>query len=70
MAAEFTARYESDCQAGDDIEKGDAVRYDEDDNLWHSDCLRREKSLPPRRDAEVCPKCFLVRPCEHDDGLR
>jgi hypothetical protein len=24
---------------------------------------------PTPKPPEVCPKCFLVRPCEHDDGL-
>lgn len=69
MSAEFTARFPADCPAGDEIEPGEPVRYDEADDLWHTACLRQEASKPPAKEPEVCDRCWLFKPCEHDDGL-
>lgn len=68
MAASFDARYESTCPAGDEIETGETVVYDEDDHLWHTSCLREHEATQTRLDqvlADPCPECWLVGPCEH-----
>lgn len=68
--ASFEARYEQTCPAGDDIDPGDTVRYDSDDMLWHTACLTSEAEAEKKRaevPADICPICFLVKPCEHSE---
>ena len=58
----FEARYHSTCAACEEhIRPGEDVRY-EDDQLVHDACTEK----PEPRTRPVCPKCWLVTPCECD----
>ena len=70
MAVTFEARYEGTCPAGDDIEVGESVKYDDDDHLWHVGCLAIDQDTRRRHEAmvaDVCTECWLVKPCEHSE---
>jgi hypothetical protein len=59
----FQARYVGHCAAecGNPIVPGDMVRYD-DDQIVHDSCVPRVE-----RPKEICPKCWMERPCVHDE---
>lgn len=70
MVARWSGRCAADC--GESIAAGDRVVY-VDDELVHEECeveglVAAERRHGPRRVAEVCTVCFLVRPCPCDDG--
>lgn len=54
----FEARYEGDCTWGDRIEPGDAVEYDEDGQLQHTECAAKDATDAPDW-GSVCRSCFL-----------
>lgn len=58
MSAAFTAAYESGTCVGCDepIRKGQEIRYDEDGDLEHEDCV----SVRQRPEPEVCTTCWLI----------
>ncbi len=63
--AGFEAKYRGKCGACEErIEVGDLVVF-VDDVLVHEDC--EGAALVDAKNLDVCPRCFLVRPCEHDD---
>lgn len=58
----FEAKYHGRCSdCGERIEPGERVRY-EDDELVHDEC-DGDLSVEDRP-LDVCPTCWLVRPCE------
>jgi hypothetical protein len=59
------AEHRSVCrECGGAIEPGETIRRDEYGFGWeHVDCEIPERTRP----AQVCPTCFLVRPCPCDD---
>lgn len=62
MSRPFQARFYGSCPVcGDDIDPGQLVRYEEDDQLVHAepaDC-NADESTPPREQAP-CPSCWTV----------
>lgn len=61
----FRARWDSRCgSCHEHIRVDDFVRY-ENHVLVHDDC--GDVYVAPERPVTVCPRCFLTRPCEHDD---
>ncbi len=61
----FPARYDGTCAAecGNRIHPGDAVRYDDDDQLRHDACTPKPSKFDMRLTDVVCPDCFCIRPC-------
>lgn len=67
----FEARYNGSCEAcGERIRVGDVLRFSEDyTNAIHDDCdavyvAQTELDCDAKR--EVCPKCWLLKPCGCD----
>lgn len=57
----FPARYRGVCASClEPVVPGDEVRYNGDDELVHETC----GSTPGRREAPVCPTCWLAHPGE------
>lgn len=55
----FTANFPGECwQCEERIERGDQVRY-QDDDVVHADCYADQESVP-RQPVTPCSKCFLV----------
>lgn len=65
----FPARYDGVCAAGcsNRIHPGDAVRYDDDDQLRHDQCTPKRDPLELGPREVVCPDCWLIKPCRCDD---
>ncbi|PVU81349.1 hypothetical protein DDP54_15725 (plasmid) [Cellulomonas sp. WB94] len=68
MSAPFEARFAGLCAECDRrILPGDLVRF-QDDELVHDDHANDPPATRP--DGPVCPRCWLTRPCEHDDDFK
>lgn len=70
----FIARWSGRCAAecGEPIAAGDRVLF-VDDELVHEGCeleglVGADRRHGARREAEVCTRCYLIRPCPCDDG--
>lgn len=64
----FEARYSGYCHAecGERIEQGDLVRYSDEGDLLHEDCI--DRPTPIERPVTVCPSCWLIRPCDCEES--
>lgn len=65
----FVARFPGRCAAecGEQIRQGDEVVY-VDDRLVHLACEGLAIAGAVSRPREVCPECWLEKPCPCDDG--
>jgi len=63
----FVAQYDGACGVCEGPLKGHRVKYVADE-LVHAGCADGEGVLTVTRKEEVCQVCWLVRPCECDDG--
>lgn len=68
MSLAFAARYPGKCAAGDSINIGDNVQYDNDDELIHHDCIGAPPAdeNTPQRNERMCPDCNMVHAGECD----
>ncbi len=59
----FAAKYPGRCpRCGEFIKPGDEVEFDDLD-VVHADCDDVPTDFGP---APVCPRCFIIKPCECD----
>lgn len=65
MSHAFPARYDGTCAAdcGNRIHPGDLIRYDEDDQLVHDECVPAPSKFDIQPGEVVCPDCYCIRPC-------
>lgn len=62
MTRFFEARFDGQCTArcGAPIEKGDLVRYWEDE-IYHHECAPDPRPESPPEPAAICPQCWTKR---------
>lgn len=61
------ARYRTACAVCPRaIERGEEIEQDSNSDWMHVECAEQDDQVGKRPD-NLCSKCFMVRPCEHDD---
>lgn len=69
----FPAKYEGTCRnplCRRKINVDDMITV-ENGYVTHEECSEAvEEKERKEAKVEICQRCFLTRPCEHDDGLR